>query len=187
MGTVTDYPQASELQTSRWFNSSPLTLASLRGRIVAIHAFQMLCPGCVSDGLPQATRISKMFARSEVAVIGLHSVFEHHQAMTDVALDAFVHEYRLGFPIAVDRASTSGPIPLTMQAYGLRGTPSLLIIDQAGRIRLHHFGHIDDMAVGALLGRLIAEGGARSSAKDEAARTEPIAAAACDERACAPR
>jgi hypothetical protein len=31
---------------SRWFNTAaPITLESLPGRVVAVHTFQMLCPG----------------------------------------------------------------------------------------------------------------------------------------------
>jgi hypothetical protein len=49
---------APELQVSHWLNAdSPITLARLRGRVVVVHAFQMLCPSCVSHGLPQATKI----------------------------------------------------------------------------------------------------------------------------------
>ena len=44
-----------------------------------------------------------------------------------------------------------------MQAYGLRGTPSLVVIDRQGFIRLHHFGSLDDLQIGVLLGRLVSE------------------------------
>ncbi|QSI76761.1 peroxiredoxin family protein [Niveibacterium microcysteis] len=147
---------AAPLHVSRWFNvASPLTLESLRGRVVVLHAFQMLCPGCVAHGLPQAQRIAQSFRTRAVSVIGLHSVFEHHAVMTEAALAAFIHEYRLEFPIAVDQPAADSPIPLTMQAYGLRGTPSLIIIDRAGRLRSTLFGHADDLQVGALIGALL--------------------------------
>ena len=42
---------------TQWFNTpAPLTLEKLRGKAVALYAFQMLCPGCVSHALPQAQR-----------------------------------------------------------------------------------------------------------------------------------
>ncbi len=63
--------QAPELQTSHWFNTdTALTLESLRGRVVAIEAFQMHCPGCVSHGLPQAKRIAETFNPDDVTVLG---------------------------------------------------------------------------------------------------------------------
>jgi peroxiredoxin len=146
---------APELVADRWFNApSPVTLESLRGRPVLLHSFQMLCPGCVAHALPQAEKIHRMFGKTGLAVIGLHTVFEHHAAMTPVALEAFIHEYRLTFPIGVDRPAPDGPIPLTMQAYAFRGTPSAVLIDRDGRIRLHAFGQIDDLALGAAIGSL---------------------------------
>ena len=58
------YEQAPPLRVSQWFNAPrPLTLDSLRGRAVALHAFQMLCPGCVSHGLPQAGRLHQLSLR----------------------------------------------------------------------------------------------------------------------------
>lgn len=150
---------APELSVSRWFNvdGEPPTLASLRGKVVVLHAFQMLCPGCVTGGLPQAKRIATLFPDSDVAVIGIHTVFEHHDAMTDVSLAAFIHEYRLKFPIAVDQAGDNGPIPRTMAAYGMQGTPTLILIDRQGRVRRHAFGAEDDMRLGAEIAMLVVE------------------------------
>jgi hypothetical protein len=90
---------APPISASLWLNTpAPLTLDQLRGRVVVLHAFQMLCPGCVSHGLPQAMEIQRTFDPQTLAVIGLHSVFEHHDVMTPAALRVFVHEYRLTFP-----------------------------------------------------------------------------------------
>jgi hypothetical protein len=142
----------------RWFNQPGRPgLVDYRGRVVAIHAFQMLCPGCVAHGIPQAQRIGRTFGSSDVAVIGLHTVFEHHQAMGPVALEAFLHEYRVDFPVGVDAPSANGAVPATMAAYGMRGTPTLILVDRMGRLRLHAFGRLDDMAVGAAISALVAE------------------------------
>jgi len=165
---------APELQVAAWLNTArSLSLAQLRGKVVAIYAFQMLCPGCVSHGIPQAKTIRATFPEQDVAVIGLHSVFEHHDVMTPAALEAFVHEYRIDFPVAIDQPSTHGPIPLTMEEYQLRGTPTLLLIDRQGRLRASHFGRADDMKVGAMIGQLVAE-------------AEPQAVQ-CDDTACSIR
>ena len=156
---------APPLRVSQWFNSpEPISLASLRGRVVLLHAFQMLCPGCVSHGLPQAIKVRQLFAPEDVAVIGLHTVFEHHAVMNAAALQVFISEYRLPIPIGVDEAHGASSIPLTMHAYGLHGTPSVVLIDRLGHVRLNHFGHIDDMALGGLIGQLIGEPGATAAA-----------------------
>lgn len=157
---------APALAVSRWFNTeADITLADLRGRVVAIEAFQMLCPGCVSHGLPQAQRIEATFG-ADVTVLGLHTVFEHHDAMTPLSLEAFLHEYRIGFPVGVDAHDQPHGTPITMSHYQLRGTPSLILIDRSGRLRLNTFGRPDDLTIGATLARLIDE--------------EPPPAPACD-------
>lgn len=149
---------APEWQVSRWFNcGNALSLAQLRGQVVLLHAFQMLCPGCVGHAVPQAERVHREYAKDGVVVVGLHTVFEHHAAMTPLALEAFVHEYRVTHPVGVDTAVAGDPIPVSMRRYGMRGTPSLILIDRLGRLRIHEFGRIDDLRLGVLLGRLLAE------------------------------
>lgn len=148
---------APELSVSQWFNTPrPLDLAALRGRIVYIHTFQLLCPGCVLRGIPQAQRIERVFARSDLQVIGLHTVFEHHAAMTAVTLKAFIHEYGLTAPIGVDQAGEDSPVPVTMQRYGLQGTPSSVLIGRDGEILHRTFGVEDDILVGARIAEALA-------------------------------
>lgn len=149
---------APELAVSQWFNTpEPLTLAGLRGRVVLLHAFQMLCPGCTAHGTPQAEKAHRMFKGSDLTVIGLHTVFEHHEAMTPTALDAYIHEYRLTMPIGVDAPGEGVAIPQTMQRYALRGTPSAVLIGRDGRILHHGFGQEEDMALGARIASALAE------------------------------
>ena len=156
--TTMTLPLAPELAVAEWFNTpTPITLADLRGRVVMLHAFQMLCPGCVAHGTPQAQRAHNLFPNADLAVIGVHTVFEHHAAMTPVSLEAFIHEYRLTFPIGVDQQGEDGPIPVTMRRYEMRGTPTTIVIGRDGRIRHHGFGREDDLALGAMLGSLLAE------------------------------
>jgi thiol-disulfide isomerase/thioredoxin len=154
---VTDPMRAPPLATTQWYNTPPLTLDALRGRVVVIGSFQMLCPGCVSTGLPQLQRVYDGFDPSHVAVIGLHTVFEHHAAMTPLALQAFLHEYRIHYPVAVDQPAPVGDIPVTMARYGFQGTPSLALIDKSGRLRLNHFGHKPDLQLGAAIAQLLGE------------------------------
>ena len=171
---------APPLRVTHWFNTpAPITLEQLRGRVVVLHAFQMLCPGCVSHGLPQAQRLHTLFPREQVEVIGLHSVFEHHAVTgSAAALQAFIHEYRLSFPIGIDQPDGTEGIPLTMQALELHGTPSMVVLDKHGIVRLHHFGAMDDLRLGALLGRLVGE-------PVRAVHRDLQLAGACDDLGCA--
>lgn len=171
--------QAPELTVQTWFNTDrPLTLASFRGRVVALVAFQALCPNSVAIAIPQARRIHETFEPSDVAVVGLHATFEHHEAYSLPLIKAFIQEYRLKFPIALDSANPAGPIPHTMERYNMRGTPSLVLIDRRGQIRKHAFGAADDLRIGAEIGALAHEALERPAAPAaEIAAGRPPAAA----------
>lgn len=146
-------------RTSKWLNTPvPIDLEAQRGHVVVACAFQMLCPGCVTDAIPQMKALHELFTPHGAVVVGLHTVFEHHEAMTVTALRAFVHEYDIRFPVGVDTpAEDGGPIPQTMAAYCMQGTPTLLLIDRAGQLRRQIFGHISDLRLGAEIMRLVTE------------------------------
>jgi hypothetical protein len=153
-----DCPLAPPIEAVAWLNATaPQTLDGLRGRVVVLEAFQMLCPGCVAHGLPQATRVFETFSHDDVAVIGLHTVFEHHAAQTPVALEAFLGEYRIRFPVGIDAPGDEHGLPHTMARYGMRGTPTLVLIDALGRRRAQHFGTVPDLQLGAEIMALVAE------------------------------
>lgn len=176
-------------RTTAWLNTStPLALDDLRGRVVLLHAFQMLCPACVAHGIPQAQRVARLFEGAPLAVVGLHTVFEHHAAMGPEALRAFLHEYRVQFPVGIDAPGAEGdPIPLTMRAYAMQGTPTTILIDAQGRLRRQVFGVHDDLLLGAEIGTLLAEAGSSSADVAAAARAaEPGAAASCGTDGCTP-
>lgn len=167
---MTTSTHAPELLVQTWFNTDrPLLLSGLRGRVVVLSAFQVLCPVSVSGGAPQAQRIFETFEPNDVAVIGLHATFEHHDAFNAAMLRAFIQEYRLKFPIALDQPNAGSPIPLTMERYKMRGTPTLVLIDRHGFVRKHAFGLVDDLRIGAEIGALTQESDAASLTRSSAA------------------
>lgn len=176
--TLSTYP-APELMVSQWFNTKEdLSLKKLLGKVVVIEAFQMLCPGCVSHGLPQAKSVHETFPEDKVAVIGMHCVFEHHAAMTPTSLEAFLFEYGITFPVGVDMAGTDA-IPRTMEAYRMRGTPTLVLIDAAGAVRAQYFGQVPDLRLGAEIATLLASAPLREKTSISNAGTT-----ACTEDGC---
>ena len=149
-------PTFLELSISQWFNAAgPLSLEQLRGRVVVVGAFQMLCPGCVANSIPQLKKLHELAGDLPLTVIGLHTVFEHHQAMQPHALAAFIHEYRLSFPIGVAAYDGNRLMPKTMEEWHMRGTPSTFVFSASGELCLSEFGHIDDLALGFVMGQLL--------------------------------
>jgi peroxiredoxin len=146
-----------ELSVSQWFNTdSVVTLEQLKGRVVIVGAFQMLCPGCVAHSIPQLKKLHELSRELPLTVIGLHTVFEHHQAMQPHALQAFIHEYRLTFPVGVAAYAGNSLMPKTMEDWHMRGTPSTFVFSANGDLCLHQFGHSEDLPLGILVGQLMA-------------------------------
>jgi hypothetical protein len=140
-----------ELRVSQWLNTpDPLTLSALRGRVIVISAFQLLCADSLKHGLPQALRLRRAFKPEEVQVIGLHMVHEHKE-MTPAKLKAFLAANKITIPVAIDALGEVPKVdlPQTMTAYNLRGTPSVMVFDRQGRLRRQYFGLVDDARLGA--------------------------------------
>lgn len=62
---------APDWVTDQWLNTQePMQPGDLRGKVIMLHAFQMLCPGCVSHALPQAQKAWEMFSPDDLMVVG---------------------------------------------------------------------------------------------------------------------
>ena len=147
-----------EWDVAQWFNTQqPISLADLRGQVVLIPAFQMLCPGCVMHAIPQARKAHELCGEQGVAMIGLHTVFEHHDAMHPHAWRRSSTNTVYVFRSASMRLQRMANQLRAPWRWGLQGTPTTLVVDRQGRLRLRHFGHVPDLQLGAILGRLLSE------------------------------
>ena len=182
--TTTTPIHLSQLVTDQWLNSTDHQAGpELQGRPVFIHTFQMLCPGCILHSLPLVKEVRMAFPKSELHVIGLHTVFEHHEAMGITSLQAFLHEFQLTHPIAIDSPSTDDHRPQTMRRWNLRGTPSYLLFDSAGELALHQFGSISSVELGAAIARLIGQPAQSNDSPQNQERGQKTNAG-CDGDAC---
>lgn len=159
-----------DLSIAAWFNADrALTLASLKGKVVVMAAFQQHCAGSLKHGLPQAARIAAGFSDDEVVVIGLNTPFEQAGTQGKAALDAFVAEQELSFPVALDTTRGEG-LPETMEAFEIQGTPTVLLFDRQGRLRRHYLGQVDDLRLGAEIMALTIE--ARNAPREQSIALE---------------
>ena len=150
------FRRAPALEVSAWLNvEAPVALESLLGRVVLLHFFQMRCAGCHEVATPQAQRVHDLFSREDLAVIGVHCVFENDDAQSPELLRGYIRDQRLTFPVAID--TPGDRIPLTMKTFNVDGTPTLVLLDRRGRIRMKRLGHVPDLELGAAIGALLAE------------------------------
>jgi hypothetical protein len=151
----------SPLSVGHWLNTEgPLDIRGMRGKVVVVCAFRMDCPNSLRHALPQAARIREAFDPSDVEVIGLHPAFDRSEPMGALTLAAFLLEYDVRIPVALDVSATSAANDSTatsMSALGVAGTPSLVLIDRMGRLRANVFGRPSDMLVGSSIATLAAE------------------------------
>lgn len=153
--------KAPEWEISEWINSSGLTLADLRGKVVVIDFFQLWCPGCNSFSIPLMHHWEQVFsseaAAGKIQFVSIHTVFEGHSYQRPERLRRFIKEKQITHPVGVDRHIDGQRLPETMRRYKTGGTPEMAIIDKEGKIRFQKFGYFEPSFGEALIRQLLAE------------------------------
>jgi thiol-disulfide isomerase/thioredoxin len=115
-----------------WFNSAPLNIADLRGKVVLVNFWTYGCSNCVNT-LPHVTELYAKYRDRGLVVVGIHTPefpFEHSAANVRAALK----RHGITYPVAQDNDSR------TWDAYHNQYWPSQYIVDQSGKIVFHHDG-----------------------------------------------
>lgn len=115
-----------------WFNSQPLTLASLRGKVVLVNFWTYGCVNCVNT-LPHVTQLYSKYKDKGFVIVGIHTPefpFEHSSNNVQAALK----RHGITYPVAQDNKSA------TWNAYRNQYWPAQYIVDQSGRIVYSHAG-----------------------------------------------
>lgn len=139
-------------QLAGWRNGS-LDWDALPASPAMIVFFQTHCQGCIHLALPQAEQIYREFSPRGLLVAAIHSSFEDRPP-DDLA--AFLSQGNYTLPVAVD-APGDGWKPRTMEAWGVEGTPTLVLLDKRRQLRLRKLGHIEDARLRAAIEQLLAE------------------------------
>jgi thiol-disulfide isomerase/thioredoxin len=152
--------KAPSLETEAWFNSTPLNLSDLKGKVVIIEFFQLWCPGCNNFSIPLMNRWrdETFGTEQDIKFISVHTVFEGHEYQTNERLEYFIKEKGMTHPVAVDRHTEGRLTPVTMTKYRTRGTPCIAIIDKQGVVRFKYFGGFKTGPVENFIRELLKEG-----------------------------
>ena len=130
-----------------WFNSAPLTIADLRGKVVLVNFWTYGCSNCVAT-LPHVTQLYAKYRDRGLVIVGIHTPefpFEHSAANVQAALK----RHGITYPVAQDNESR------TWEAYHNQYWPSQYIVDQHGKIVLHHDGEGQYEEIDRTIARLL--------------------------------
>lgn len=117
---------------TRWLNSAPLTMASLRGKVVLVEFWTRDCSNCLHT-LPHVKRWHEAYKDQGLVVIGVHTP-EFSSEYETVNVQATLEQLDIRFPVAQDNQYA------TWNAYGNRFWPTSYLIDRRGAIVYTHFG-----------------------------------------------
>jgi thiol-disulfide isomerase/thioredoxin len=117
---------------SNWFNSAPLNMAKLRGKVVLVDFWTYGCVNCVNT-LPYVTELYAKYKDRGLVVVGVHTPeFAFEKSASNV--QAALKRHGISYPVAQDNESQ------TWNAYGNHYWPAQYIIDQSGKIVFQHAG-----------------------------------------------
>jgi cytochrome c biogenesis protein CcdA/thiol-disulfide isomerase/thioredoxin len=137
-----------------WFNTPgdrPLTLRSLRGRVVLVDFWTYSCINCLRT-LPYLTAWDRTYRKDGLTIVGVHSPefpFEKDAGNVEEAIE----RNGIHYPVAQDNDL------VTWSAYGTQYWPSEYFIDARGRVRFAHFGEGEYDEKEQIIRALLAEAG----------------------------
>ncbi len=142
-----------------WLNTDrPLTLASLRGKIVLLDFWTYCCINCMHI-IPDLKKLEAKYAK-QLVVIGVHSAKFPNEGESDNIRQAILR-YEITHPVVNDREFR------IWRQYGVRAWPTLVLIDPEGYIVGGVSGEGHYAALDRVIGELVTEHRARGTLHEE--------------------
>jgi cytochrome c biogenesis protein CcdA/thiol-disulfide isomerase/thioredoxin len=137
-----------------WLNSPPLTVPSLRGKVVLVDFWTYSCINCIRT-LPYVRGWYDKYKDHGLVIIGVHSpefAFEKNPDNVARAVKALGVDY----PVALDNDYA------IWKGFHNQYWPAHYFIDARGRIRSHHFGEGDYHESEDVIRQLLTEAGQKN-------------------------
>ncbi|WP_244432053.1 thioredoxin family protein [Rhodopseudomonas sp. B29] len=116
----------------RWFNSRPLSVKDLRGKVVLVNFWTYGCVNCVHT-LPHVTQLYAKYKDRGFVVVGIHTPeFPFERSASNVT--AALKRHGITYPVAQDNDSH------TWDAYRNQYWPAQYIVDRNGNVVYQHAG-----------------------------------------------
>jgi cytochrome c biogenesis protein CcdA/thiol-disulfide isomerase/thioredoxin len=115
-----------------WLNSKPLTMRSLKGKVVLIDFWTYSCINCVRT-LPYITDWDRKYRDMGLVIVGVHSPeFEFEKKLDNVK--AALAQHGIRYPVALDNNLA------TWTNFNNSYWPAHYLIDKDGKVVYTHFG-----------------------------------------------
>jgi len=136
---------------TQWLNSPPLSVASLRGKVVLIDFWTYSCINCLR-AIPYVRAWAEKYKDQGLVVIGVHTpefAFERNINNVKRAMTS----QQVTYPVAVDNGYA------IWRAFNNQYWPAHYFVDAQGRIRHHQFGEGDYEQSERVIQQLLREAG----------------------------
>ena len=134
---------APALDETRYIGAKPPTLASLRGKPVLMYFWAHWCPDCRAE-VPILARLKSEYASKGLTLIGptqLYGSIAQGQDAPPAAEMQYIEQVRDKYYADLRDV----PVPVSaanFRRYGASTTPTLVLIDRAGRVAMYHPGRM---------------------------------------------
>ncbi len=133
-----------------WVNSSPLTLAGLKGKVVLINFWTFGCYNC-QNTIPHVKDLYAKYHAKGFEIVGIHAPeFDYEKDAANVK--KAVADDGIAWPVAQDNGFK------TWRRYKNGFWPAFYYLDRAGRVRHLHIGEGSYANQDAVVAALLAEG-----------------------------
>jgi len=135
-------PAPDFIPGGQWFNSKPLSIKALRGKVVIVNIWVYSCINC-HRSLPTLAGWYKKYKAQGLEIVGPHSPeFESDKVAASVA--ASLKEDHVTWPVFQDNKLE------TWRAYDNRYWPAFYLIDRQGMIRKVSEGELSSVYPGGI-------------------------------------
>ena len=153
---------APALESAEWLGTKPPALASLRGRPVLLFFWAHWCGDCKGEG-PILASLMRTYGPKGLTVIAptkFYGYVARGEEATPAVERPYIDQVRQQFYPMLDNA----PIPLSasnFMTYGASTTPTIVLLDRAGVVRLYHPGAMPEQELSAHIEQVLRVSGVK--------------------------
>jgi thiol-disulfide isomerase/thioredoxin len=149
---------APAIDLSEYLGAKPPSLASYKGKVVLLFFWAHWCGDCKRQG-PVLARLMEKYGSQGLSIFAPTQRFGYVAGGKDAPPDvekAYIDEIR-----KTHYAMLEGqPVPLSTanhMRYGVSTTPTIVLVDRAGKVRLYHPGQMTEEELEPTLKQLLAQ------------------------------